>query len=73
MTFIDQPMEVALTDGSRWIIYYRGCTSFAEAVRPLTEDIKAGRLIPADDLDGVQRRLAQINAAHIVSVREVLP
>jgi hypothetical protein len=69
--FIDQPMEVTLTDGSRWIVYYRGCTSFGHALIYLVEDISQGKVMPADDLDGVQRRSTQINAAHIVSIREV--
>lgn len=69
--FVDHPMEVTLTDGSRWIVYYRDCMTFANALLFLWRDVREGTFVPADDLDGVQRRSAQINAAHIVSVREV--
>lgn len=68
----DIPVEVAMTDGSRWVIYYRldAGKTYANALAYLREDIKASRLAPAEDLDRVQRRLSQINMAHIVSVRE---
>ena len=72
--YVDQPIEVTLTDGTSWIVYYRflpAAATYARAVGMVADDIKAGRLIPADDLDGVQRRHTQINAAHIVSVHEV--
>jgi hypothetical protein len=69
--FIDQPVEVTLVDGSRWIIYYRGITSYALVIPYLVKGIAEGRVIPAHDLDRVQRRHAHINAAQIVSCREV--
>lgn len=68
----DFPVEVTLTDGSKWIVYYRGETSFARCIRWIEQDIRENRLLPADDLDGVQRRSAQVLMGHVVSFREAL-
>jgi hypothetical protein len=68
----DIPVEVTMVDGSRWLVYYRlgALCTYAEALRQIGPDIRDGRLMPADDLDGVQRRLSQINMAYVVSFRE---
>lgn len=66
---VDVPVEVTMVNGSRWIVYIRlgRPAGFAEAVRWIREDIEARRTRPADDPDGVQRRLAQVNMAYVVS------
>lgn len=68
----DVPIEVTMVDGSRWLIYYRLSApgSLAQALLYLRTDIERGADRPAADLDGVQRRVAHINMAHIVSFRE---
>lgn len=66
----DIAVEVTMTDGSRWIVYYRVTGSYADAVQYLARDISESRVMPAEDVDRVQRRHSLINAAHIVSMRE---
>lgn len=68
----DFPVEVTLTDGSKWIVYYRGMTAFPACLRWIEQDIRDNARRPADDLDRVQRRLAQIMMGHVVSFREAL-
>jgi hypothetical protein len=68
---VDVPVEVTMVDGSRWIVYYRVEAGFLRAIEWVVKDIKAGRIMPAEDLDGVQRRVSQINMAYVVSLREV--
>lgn len=70
LTSWTSPVEVTLIDGSRWLIYYRIAGGFADAIKWVSKDIDARCIRPADDLDGVQRRLAQINMAYVVSFRE---
>jgi hypothetical protein len=67
----DVPVEVTMADGSRWIVYYRLNVGkgYASAIPYLRSDIKEGRLMPADDLDGIQRRSSLVNLAQVVSVR----
>lgn len=68
----DVPVEVTMVDGSRWLVYYRTeGTDFADVLKWVIRDIEMGRIRPADDPDGVQRRLSQINMAYVVSIREV--
>ncbi len=52
------------------IVYYRNAGGYAHTVEYLWQDVRSARFIPAEDLDRVQRRHSQVNAAHIVSVRE---
>lgn len=68
----DVPIEVTLTDGSAWIIYYRlDNASYARALEQLKKDVTTDRWMPADDLDGVQRRFAAIRLSQVVSARQV--
>jgi len=69
----DIPVEVTLADGSRWLTHYRlsAGKSYVNALEWVSRDIREGALRPASDVDGVQRRLSQINMAFVVSVREV--
>lgn len=71
----DIPVEVTMVDGSRWIVYYRLSvgSDYAAATTWVKRDIAEARLMPAEDLDRVQRRLSQVNMAHVVSVREPEP
>lgn len=68
----DYPIEVTLVDGSRWIVCYRLTDgTYAKAVQFLQGDAGLDRWMPADDLDGVQRRLTMIRLGQVVAVREV--
>lgn len=69
---IDVPIEVTLTDGSAWVIYYRRAdASYARALEQLKKDVTTDQWMPADDLDGVQRRFASIRLSQVVSARQV--
>ena len=75
MSATNVPVEVAMVDGSRWIVYYRlsdGRTpsGYAHAMTYVRQDIAEGRLMPAEDLDRVQRRSSQVNMAFVVSVHD---
>lgn len=66
----DVPIEVRMSDGSLWIVYKR-CRSFADALGYLRADVVGSQWLAAAETDGVQRDRTQINAAQIVSIREV--
>jgi hypothetical protein len=61
-----------MVDGSRWIVYYRLSvgSGYADTLKWVRREIAEAFLRPADDPDGVQRRLAQVNMAYVVSVRD---
>lgn len=67
---VDFPLEVSLVDGTKWLIYYRSVPDFGTAMIHVCRDVAEGRLMPADDIDGVQRRSAQINMRYIVSIKD---
>lgn len=70
----DFPVEVTLTDGSQWIVYYR-CSpdrGFGFIADWIEGDVRVNRRMPAEDLDRVQRRQSQIMMGAVVSFREAL-
>lgn len=59
-------IAVTLADGSRWRIWRAG-TSYAAAAQLLGDDIRAGRVEPAERDSGEPRSHAFINDGQIVS------
>lgn len=69
---VDVPVELTMVDGSKWIVYYRLSVGkgYAHAVTYVKQDIAEGGLLPAEDVDRIQRHSTLVNMAHVVSVAD---
>lgn len=69
---VDVPVEVAMVDGSKWIVYYRlkDGQGYGEALMYVERHIRECALRVADDADRTTGRNALVNMAYVVSVTD---